>query len=305
MPITSPAQHPTSGPSALGGKKQTVHATYLKRPVRCSSIGQGAFCPIAYISFTYDAVETLKGGAGAPLMAERGGNLRQQKQMRWFRSKSDQARSDEQLDAPRIVYPKLAQNAVLSLSKMGNIYLGRVCLRSFSPKELDLVRLTGMLSMPTVEDGEKLIVQGNGDNHSPFSLVGTVSSASRLHIRLTNLALMTAANMRENPRFLVNRKVEVYHPEQANYQKKPEPCELVDISMTGARIRSDMVYAQDQVIKLRVELYEHAGKISFLCQVIQPVYNESGLHEYGLLFEELPPAKKQYLREDLNWLAEH
>ena len=205
----------------------------------------------------------------------------------------------------RLVYPKLYQGTVLSLLRMDNGFLGRVSLRSFSPRELDLIRVKGMLSMPTVEIGEKLIAQGAGENNAPFSLSGTVSDANRINIKLSNLELMTGTNKRQSPRFLVNQPALIFRPELVNSEKKPEACELIEISMTGARIRSRVVYTQDQVLKLRVELYERAGKISFLCQVIRTSYNEDGLNDYGLLFEELPAAKKKYLREDLDWLATH
>jgi hypothetical protein len=222
-----------------------------------------------------------------------------------FRNTSRKAPVGERPEEPKLVYPKLFPNAVLSLSKIDGKYLSRVRLRSFSTRELDFVRLTGMLSMPPVDAGEKLVVQGAGDNNAPFSLSGTVTEANRLNIKLGSLALMTGTNLRESPRYPVNRKAIILRPELMNSEKYPEPCDLVDISMTGARIRSDKVYAQDQMLKLRVELYERAGRISFLCQVVRAAYSETGFNEYGLLFEELPTAKKIYLREDLDWLATH
>lgn len=225
--------------------------------------------------------------------------------MKLFEMSSGKTRTNAVREKPGLVYPKLYKDAILALTKPDGTFLCRVRLRSFSTMELDLVRPVGMLSFPLFEDGEKLVVTGSGENNLPFPLSGTVSVSNRVNIRLRNLALMASTNRRENPRYPVYRKANVYRPELANSAKKPESCDLIDISMAGARIHSDEVYTEGQTLRLQVELYERAGKISFMCQVVRAEYDKQGQNEYGLLFEELPIAKKQYLREDLDWLAEH
>ena len=225
--------------------------------------------------------------------------------MKLFERSSDKLRTHESYETPKLVYPRLYKDAILMLTKLDGTFLCRVRLRNFSTMELDLVRPVGMLSFPLFEDGEKLAVTGSGENNLPFSLSGIVTVSNRVNIRLGSLALMTGTNQRESPRYSVYRKANIYRPELVNSAKKPEPCDLIDISMAGAKIHSDEVYAEGQTLKLQVELYERAGKISFMCQVVRVEYDKQSRNEYGLLFEELPLAKKQYLREDLDWLAEH
>lgn len=204
----------------------------------------------------------------------------------------------------RIVYPKLYKGAVLSLSDGGGKFLGRARLSAYSPRELELGRPEGVLSLPVMEPGSTVSVQGKGDGNSLFSLFCRVAESDRTGLRLTDLELMASVDERGERRYAVGRPAWVYAQDGIR-TRQGEPCALADISMTGARIRTYEKYDAGQAVKLQVELYERAGKISFMCEVIRICSLEGGGYEYGLLIEELPFHKKKYLREDLDWLAEH
>ena len=209
----------------------------------------------------------------------------------------------------RVNYPRLYQGAVLNLLNSDSAFLGKALLRNFSVHELDLVRPEGVLSLPVVSPDDIINVQGCADNGASFTLQTRVFQASRLNIRLRDLALVTDVNQRNSPRFFVNRPAAISDKSVLEFagpsRFKPEldMCVLVDISMDGARVRSSRKYAMEEALKLRVELYERAGKISFMSQVVRVVELPDGQFEYGLLFEALPASKRQYLAEDLRHLA--
>lgn len=209
----------------------------------------------------------------------------------------------------RVSYPKLFRGAVLSLFDDSDRFIGKAVLRAFSISELDLIRCEGEISLPSLQPGDVIHVQGCGEGSESFTLSTHVFQASRLNIRLRDLALVVDRNSREAPRFFVGRPAEISNQSLLNYKGpvkfKPEPdiCYLVDISMTGARVQSDRQYSDNEIVRLRVELYPNAGKISFMLQVIRAVDLEDGKFEYGMLFEELPRAKRLYLAEDLRHLS--
>lgn len=208
-------------------------------------------------------------------------------------------------EAAKIVYPKLRNGSELVLSGSDGTPMARVKLVSFSPRELVMGRVEGALSLPVLNPGASVIVQGVGDGGKWFALACRVTDSSRVGLRAADLELMTGMEQRNDPRYYVGRPAEISEPGiPVNKNTGGEPCALADISMTGARIRTYEKYDMDQVVRLRVELYDAAGKISFTAQVVRVCPLEGGGYEYGLLFEALPPQKQRYLRDDLRHLAE-
>lgn len=210
----------------------------------------------------------------------------------------------DDIPSNRITYPKLYQGACLDLSDSGGNFLGRALLRRFSVHELDFIRTEGSLLLPLLQPGDTVMVSGRCECGEGFMLQTSVAESERTNLRLRDIALLTDVNRRSSARFFVNRPAELSVLSDDGTVGRPSTCDLVDISMEGGRVRSGETYELDDVLKLRVELYPNAGKISFRVQVVRKAALPDGRTEYGLLFEALPWAKRKYLAEDIRRLAE-
>lgn len=206
----------------------------------------------------------------------------------------------------RVTYPKLQVGALLDLLDSDGNFLCKALLRKFSVHELDFVRQEGMLSLPVLSPGEFCRVTGHTDNGESFMLGTKVSQSSRVNLRLRELALLAEEESRSGPRYFVDQPAELFR--MGLNSDKPsgvaESCVLMDISLEGGRIRSHVVYPMDEILKMRIELYPRAGKISFRVQVVRVKELSDGWYEYGLLFEALPAAKRRYLADDFRHLAD-
>ena len=199
----------------------------------------------------------------------------------------------------RMAYPNLYKNAPLVLLTPDGNVIGRVRLDDFSTTHLNLVRLPGEFMMPEVEVDSKILASGETGDGEVFTLETRVQEASKLYIRLVDLALVEHPSRRMHPRYIINRQAEVTNLDNPKLAKTPQPCELVDISMSGAKIISNYEYSVGRDLRLRVELYDKAGQISFVSQVLRAKPLDEHRTEYGLIFAELTQMQRTYLTQDL------
>ena len=199
--------------------------------------------------------------------------------------------------------PRLSKNAVLTILDSNFCVMGQGRVDSFSTMEVRLSRLPGVLTMPVVHVDDKLYLQGENEYNMTFMLEITVSEASRMYITGVKLNPVEMAHQRQYTRYVINRQAEVLHG--TGKQMLSQVCTLIDISMGGAKIESNFEYPMDKVIKLRVELYDKSGPITFDAQVIRVKPLDHARIEYGLLFAELTSSQRTYLTEDLHVVREN
>ena len=199
--------------------------------------------------------------------------------------------------SPTAHRPRLSKNAVLTILDAEFRVIGQGRVDSFSTTEIVLMRLPGVLTMPVVRVDDKLYLQGENEDEQIYTLEITVSEASRLYITGCKLNPVEMEHKRAHTRYVINRKAEIVHV--AGKSQVSQVCDLIDISMGGAKIESNVEYPMDKVLRLRVELYDKSGPISFDAQVIRVKPLDHARIEYGLLFAELTSAQRKYLSEDL------
>lgn len=198
----------------------------------------------------------------------------------------------------RAKHPKLYVGAPIDIAREdGNhIFSGR--LVHFNVNMMQMERLPGELTLPVLEEGAHIRMRGYADDMVPFEMTGVVQKSTRMHLVISELDMATDDMRRTAHRQAINLPAEIYALEGRN-KDTPQECVLVDISINGARIVSKHIYTMDQQIRLRVELYEKAGRMSFVSQVVRTRDLPDGAHEYGLLFEQLTHEKMRYLKEDI------
>ena len=150
--------------------------------------------------------------------------------------------------------PRLSKNAVLTILDADFRVIGQGRVDRFDTNEITLMRLPGVLTMPVVCVGDVLYLQGENEDEKIYTLEVTVSEASRLYITGCKLNPVEMEHKRAYTRYVINRQAEVIHG--TGKQTVTQVCDLIDISMGGAKIESNVEYPMDKILRLRVELYD-------------------------------------------------
>lgn len=204
----------------------------------------------------------------------------------------------EHLSGRTAKYPVLVTGASLDILNQEDDFLFSARLVSFTPAELKFDRIPGMFSFPVLEVGSKVHIRGYVESQEPFKLEATVTHSSRLFLDVTDMEPIACEYRRESFRQPINMPAEIYDPEGTR-MRKPQKCQLVDISINGACVTSDREYEIGQTVRLRVELYPKAGHISFIGEIMRIDPHLGDKKKYGILFAQMDRDKKQMLLTDI------
>lgn len=78
-----------------------------------------------------------------------------------------------------------------------------------------------------------------------------------------------------------------------------KPCRMLNISVGGARIRSETVYHRGDRFLLKVKLLEDREPSAIFCQVLRVIEHEDAPNEYGCQFTELNEADQDRITENI------
>ena len=177
------------------------------------------------------------------------------------------------------------------------ILTGRITEFSADKGTLSLDRLPGGLSFGIREVGSSVTVRGLREDLTPFFLRGTIQESTRLVCRLKDLKVKPIPEQRDNFRLLVSIPATMYYQADGKLSH-PEECTLVDISTGGACIESEYLHAVDEVLRLKVKLFDYAP-MEFLGEVIRVTELSSGKFRYGFLFAQLKESELRDLTRTL------
>lgn len=174
---------------------------------------------------------------------------------------------------------------------------GRITGYAEGDSGLTLERLPGGLSFKTREIGTSVLLRGFDQQMNQFILKGTVQESTRLVCRVKDLRVRPIPEHRQNFRLHVNGPAALYYPTDET-KSNPEECVLVDISTGGACIESEVLHAEDEVLKLWVKLKEYAP-MEFTGEIIRVVEYQPGKFRYGFLFAQLKESELTELTRTL------
>lgn len=205
--------------------------------------------------------------------------------------------------AAKVRYPKLAPDAPLSLIGPDGSLLGRARLLAYSPWSLTLGRLPGETDLPVFEKGTAVRVQGRSDSLEPFTMRAGVAESGPVELRLDRLEPLDDLERRSAFRHGVWAPAELL---SLDGREPPEiwPCQLTNISRTGACVVGAEAFAEGTRLRLRTELARGLGQISFHGKVIRRRALPDGRTEHGLLLAEMTKEKKARLMADLRAMQE-
>lgn len=169
-------------------------------------------------------------------------------------------------------------------SKEGNQHLSGQIVQ-VTNDTLTLNRLPGDLSFQIFPLGTGVKLNGYDRKLIPINLSGTVEESSRTIFKVKDVQLERHAEIRDTFRLVYSAPVSLYR-ESDTRLLNPEPCELVDISVGGCCIISDLVHMEDEVVRIRIKLDEYVP-LDFLGQIIRCTSAERDRFKYGILFAQL------------------
>lgn len=181
--------------------------------------------------------------------------------------------------------PELTRGMTISvtLPDGDNLLTGR--LTSYSDRSLAIERLPHALSFRVCEKGERVYIRGCNQKLMPFVIEGTVAESTRTLFRMKDLKSLPLNEHRDNFRLVLNTPASLYYLTDPHFQN-PEECTLLDISVGGARIQSEFMHAEGEVLNLKVKLEDYVS-MDFLGEIIRIQELRSGAFQYGFLFAQL------------------
>lgn len=171
-------------------------------------------------------------------------------------------------------------------------------LSDYSPDELVFTRVVGSTSLPVLQPGEILRIQGMDEGFTQVTLKATVKESTRVILKVTDMEVEEHDQRRNRVRENIVRPAELYQLND-KYLKNPEPCQLRDMTLDGARVISTYDYTVGEKVRFRVELYEKAGHISSIGEIVRSRPMTDGLTEYGILFANLTKEKRRLFSTDI------
>lgn len=202
-------------------------------------------------------------------------------------AEADDGTEEELEDSDRIPakYSMLSKGMPLDVSvqKGETLLTGR--LTSITDSTMTLTRIPGQLSFATCAPGTVAYISGIGVDSMPVSMRGHIEESTRVTCRIKDVQLINHTENRGTFRLSVNANANIYRRDD-NQLRNPEPCKLLDISVGGARIESEYIHEEGDVLRLRVRLDDYPP-MTFLGEIIRTEDPVNGRFRYGFLFAQL------------------
>lgn len=196
-------------------------------------------------------------------------------------------RQPEQPEQPfeQPALPELNKGMTISVTLPDGDQLLTGRLTSFTSRSLTIERLPRALSFRVCDKGESVYIRGCNQKLMPFVIQGTVEESTRTLFRMKDLKSLPLNEHRDNFRLILNSPASLYYLTDPHFQN-PEECVLLDISVGGARIQSEFLHAEGEVLNLKVKLEDYVS-MDFLGEIIRVQELRSGAFQYGFLFAQL------------------
>ena len=166
--------------------------------------------------------------------------------------------------------------------------------------EVCLTRMLTGTPMPEVRRGDVLRLQSK---QSELMLQVKVKDVTRFYIVATYVKTIKDKERRMYIRYAVNRTACLTNADRPELGDIKQECQLVDLSLGGAKILSNYDYAKNRNMVLHVTLFDGGETVGIPCRVVRSKAAQGKQTEYGLSFDVMPPPVIKYLGKNLKILA--
>ena len=170
---------------------------------------------------------------------------------------------------------------------------------SGGPGELPIGRIPGEKCFPLCPPGSTVLVRGYDAQLNPILLRGRVIRSFEMECVVGGLKVVPYETPRESIRHPLTPPTTVYALEDAALDR-PQLCQLLNISASGACIVSEYSYRLEQSLRLQVALgREQRYGTAYRCQVVRATPRKGRQFEYGLRFIQLDDQTQSCLMRDI------
>lgn len=174
-------------------------------------------------------------------------------------------------------------------------------LSAVSQTALTVRRASDERCFPAVEERSAVLVRCYDTKMDPVLLCARVTHSSGVECTVGELEMIPYKTRRKSVRYPLCPPTAVSVLDNGAPEGS-RPCQMLNISDSGACIVTAGRYAVGQTLQLRAELMEKGEPASFLCRVVRVTPRRGDCFEYGLLFEHLNKRRRSSLMGALQGL---
>ena len=137
----------------------------------------------------------------------------------------------------------------------------------------------------------------HGEEEKALRMEGTISPRPHRVWMAEDLTVSAVSNDRAF--FRLDTKLDATVTSYRGPNVGEKPCQLLNISVGGARIRSTYVYQKDDKFLLKVQLLDEREPSMIYCQVLRVIQKDEGTVEYGCRFLDLNEADQDRITENI------
>ena len=148
---------------------------------------------------------------------------------------------------------------------------------------------------PICQIGSTVLIRGYDTKINPVLLLGRVESSSWRQCVMRDLERIPFESERKCVRYPMTPPASVCLLDGTELGR-PQPCQMLNISMSGACIVSEYTYQAEQSLCLQVKLSNDQKHIGlYPCRRVRATPRSGGWYEYGLLFTEMDADSRNRL----------
>lgn len=171
-------------------------------------------------------------------------------------------------------------------------------LAAAGPDEITIRRISNELCFPLMEPERVLLIRCYDSRMFPVLLRARVAASTGMECKMSELELIPYHTQRKEVRYPMCPPAMISVMD-GNIWEPVRPCQLLNLSASGACIVTERSYTVGQTLQLRIRLAKTDECMPYSCKVTRVTPRKSGRFACGLLFEKLNRGQICYLAEAL------
>lgn len=154
------------------------------------------------------------------------------------------------------------------------------------------------LEIPEQEEPLHVQIRGYNDhNQKAVYMAGIITPGAKNIWQVEELTVSRTGNDRAF--FRLNTDLNATATMFSGLEIGEKPCKMLDISVGGARIRSECRYHEGDQFLLKVQLMEDVPESAMYCQVLRIIEKDNQKFEYGCKFLELTEKDQEKILQNI------
>lgn len=213
--------------------------------------------------------------------------------------KREEAERDGEVSLSGNVNMRLNANLPVSILSDDGSTICKCRITKSTSGTLVLGRLPGELKLPKFDAGQEVLIMAYNIDLEAVRMRAVAAESTIIQLALRQMHQVDHRTHRSAARLPVNRGGTIVLRHKGRGDENI-PCNIVDISMTGAHIESEYEMCVGDNILVRFEVFKDDGALSAAAEVVWATSRDGESYSYGLLFAEMDGWKRRYLQQSLD-----